>query len=123
MLSDTESRGWITEIEDCIFTILTENPSESVTFEKQDIMQQHFVDKLQILYPNRKDISQKVSSTVSELVDRAPPQIERTKRGQYRLVEGERLFLRVKLAQCEKKLQAIKQILKPGTTSVSTTSV
>ena len=64
------------------------------------------------MFPNNNAVRGTVNAVLNDLVDNYG-QIERVVTGRYRLIEGERLFLRVKLKKYEQKLQAIAQILEP----------
>ena len=100
---------WIGVVEDCIVEFLANNSSGLIDFRQQDITN-NFRDRLQEMFPDNNNIPQTVNRTLVR-IERERGQIEHPEYGRYRLIEGERLFLQVKLKKCERRLQKIAQIL------------
>lgn len=107
-MNSQDRSSWIREVEDCIVEFLASNSSGSIEFRQQDITG-NFEDRLQEMFPNNNNIPQTVNRTLGRIGENG--QIENPAHGRYRLIEGERLCLQVKLEKCKRKLQAIAQIL------------
>ena len=87
--------GWI-----IIEMLEYRNPSGLMIFEPRDI--QDYYPRLQRKFPDNNSISETVSKMLGSLVNRG--ELEKPKRGEYRLVEGELLHLHLKLRIAEKEL-------------------
>ncbi len=107
-MNNQDRPEWLSAVEDCIVEFLANDLSGSIEFRQQDITN-NFGNRLQEMFPDNNSIPQSVSSRLGRMIEDS--QIERLGQGRYGLIEGERLFLRVKLEKCERKLQAIAQIL------------
>ena len=108
-MNNQDRSRWIRAVENCIIEFLANNSSGSIDFRQQDITG-NFEDRLQEMFPNNNNIPQTVNRTLGR-IETERGQIEHPEHGRYRLIEGERLYLRMKLEKCERKLQAIAQIL------------
>lgn len=109
-MNNRNQRSWRPTVEDCIVELLTDNSLGSIEFKRNEL--HRFESRLQEIFPNNSAIRATVNATLNDLVNNHH-QIERLVTGKYRLIEGERLCLRVKLEKCERKLRAIAQILEP----------
>lgn len=107
-MNNQDQPRWRPVVENCIVEFLANDLSESIEFRQQDITD-NFEDRLQEMFPNNNSIPQSISSVLGQIEESG--QIENPQHGRYRLIEGERLYLRVKLEKYERKLQAIAQIL------------
>ena len=107
-MNSQDRPAWIPAVEDCIVELLTNDSSGSINFRQQDIID-NFEDRLHEMFPDNNSIPQSVNSTLGRIENSG--QIENPEHGRYRLIESERLYLRVKLEKCKRKLQEIAQIL------------
>ena len=107
-MNNQDRSSWRPAVGDCIVELLADNSSSSIEFERNEL--HRFESRLQEMFPNNSAIRATVNATLNDLVNNHH-QIERLGTGRYRLIEGERLFLRVKLRKCKRKLQTISQIL------------
>ncbi|MCY3742164.1 MAG: hypothetical protein OXH00_14210 [Candidatus Poribacteria bacterium] len=103
-MNNQDRFSWRPVVGDCIVELLVNNLSGSIEFERNELYR--FEPRLQEMFPNNSTVRATVNATLNDLVNNHY-QIERLEHGRYRLVEGERLFLRVRLEKCERKLQAI----------------
>ena len=107
-MNNQDQPGWRSVVGDCIVELLVDNSSGSIEFSRDEL--HRFEPRLQEVFPNNNTVRATVNATLNDLVNNHH-QIQRLAIGKYRLIEGERLFLRVKLESCKRKLQAIAQIL------------
>ncbi len=103
------ARGWRAMVEVAIIDFLANNPSSSIEFRTRDI-HTNYGNWLQEIFPDNTTIEATTNATLSDLVD-VHKQIERIETGRYKLVVGERLYIRVELQKSKRKLQAINDIL------------
>lgn len=108
IVNNQDQPRWRPTVEDCIVELLAGNSSSSIEFRRDEL--HSFEARLQGMFPNNNAVRATVNATLNDLVDNHG-QIERVETGRYRLIEGERLSLRVRLKKCEQKLQGIAQIL------------
>ena len=101
--------GWRPMVEIAIIDFLVNNPSSSIEFRTRDI-HTNYGNWLQDIFPDNTRIEATTNAALSDLVD-VHNQIERIETGRYKLIVGERLYLRVELHKCQRKLQAITEIL------------
>lgn len=109
-MNNQDQPRWRPVVENCIVEFLANDSSESIEFRQQDITD-NFGDRLQEMFPNNNSIPQSINRTLGQIEESG--EIENPVRGNYRLIEGERLYLRMKLEKYERKLRAIAQILEP----------
>ena len=81
------------------------DPSGLMIFEPRDI--QDYYPRLQRKFPDNNFISETVSKMLALLVDRG--ELEKPKRGEYRLVKGELLHLRLQQVLTDKKFKKAEQ--------------
>ncbi len=101
--------GWRALVEHAIVHFLANNPSSSREFRTREL-HANYGEWLQEHFPDNTTIEATTNATLSDLVD-VHNQIERIEIGRYKLVTGERLYLRVELEKSHQKLQAISEII------------
>ncbi len=110
-MNNQDLRDLHTIVEDAIISYITEDPypSEAITFNRDDIYK--WIRRS--LLENRFHTQQVFIDVLDNLIEEG--QIESCSGGlgpYYRLVEGKRLFLRLKVARYERERHKIAQILR-----------
>lgn len=101
--------GWRALVEHAIVHFLANNPSSSREFRTRDL-HDNYGEWLQNHFPDNTTIEATTNRILNGLVD-VHNQIERIEIGRYKLVTGERLYLRVELEKSHRKLQTIAEII------------
>ena len=87
------ANGWRPMVEIAIIDFLVYNSSSSIEFRTRDI-HTNYGNWLQEKFPNNTTIEATTNATLNDLVD-VHNQIERIEAGRYKLIVGERLYIRI----------------------------